>query len=215
MSFFKFALVKEYQAEFNNYYNKPKIKPFSFSVYTKDLKHEKSYIISPSKELKMVFSSNDYNFINMIYNSLLINKKRKMSVAPNNKVFLKRLSLIYLEEIEKEQITIKMLSPLLIRDRDKKLNKDYYKTVEDKDFLEKLNFNLNYLANSFKLDTNNLYIEPLDVKKVVVPIMSVRYDANDGIFTLRGKAETLNTLYKIGIGSRRGEGFGLFEIVND
>jgi CRISPR-associated endoribonuclease Cas6 len=36
---------------------------------------------------------------------------------------------------------------------------------------------------------------------------------NTGIFKLSGDAEDLNMLYKIGIGNRTGQGFGMLEIL--
>jgi CRISPR-associated endoribonuclease Cas6 len=214
MSYFKAAYEKEYVEDFKDSYdgsNDPH--PFSFAVYIKDLAHEDDNIITPLNEIKMVISSNDYTLINLLYNSLLLNRKKKMSIKPNNKIWLERLSLRHLEEIDKEEVKIKMLSPLLIRVRDASQNKDYYKTIEDEGYVNDLNFNLKFQSNLFKLNQENLEIIPLKTKKVVVPLMKVRYDATIGTFLLKGSKETINTLYKIGIGSRRSEGFGLFEIV--
>ncbi|MGI6781391.1 MAG: CRISPR-associated endoribonuclease Cas6 [Acholeplasmataceae bacterium] len=214
MSYFKAAYEKEYKTEFSKQYdslNEPH--PFTFSVYIKDLKHEGSYIIAPDKEIKMVISSNDYTLINILYNSLLMNRNKQMNINPDNKIWLERLSLRHLKQIETKEIKIKMLSPLLVRVRDASNNLDYYKTIEDEDYMEHLNFNLKYLTNLFKLNQEDLEIKPLKAKKVVVPIMKVRYDATTGTFLLKGNQETLNTLYRIGIGSRRSEGFGMFEII--
>lgn len=214
MSYFKFALSKEYIDVFNTYFNNDAaIKNYSFSVYIKDMKYEDNLIVSPTKSIKMILSSNDYSFVTALYNSLLINKGRKMDINPDNKIFLERISLIHLDEIKEDTITIKTLSPILVRDRDRERNKDYYVTVNDSNFIEKLNFNLIYLATHLNLNIDNLKISPIKVRKVVVPLFKVNYDANDGLFELSGNIETLNTLYKVGIGSRRGEGFGLFELV--
>lgn len=213
MSYFKFALSKEYIDVFNTYFNNDAaIKNYSFSVYIKDMKYEDNLIVSPTKSIKMILSSNDYSFVTTLYNSLLINKGRKMDINPGNKIFLERISLIHLDEIKEDTITIKTLSPILVRDRDREKNKDYYVTVNDSNFIEKLNFNLIYLATQLNLNIDNLKISPIKVRKVVVPLFKVNYDANDGLFELSGNIETLNTLYKVGIGSRRGEGFGLFEL---
>lgn len=216
MSYFKFALSKEYYEEFISYYNADgKTKGFSFAVYIKNMKHENNFIISPFKSLVMIISSSDYHFINMLYNALLINRRRKMDVRPDNKIHLEKLSLNYLKDIKENEIKIKMLSPFLIRDRDVLNNKDYYKTIEDEDFIKKANDNLIFLANKFNLETKDLSIKPIKAKKVVIPIMKVRYNATDGKFILKGNIDTLNYFYKNGIGSRRGYGFGLFEIEND
>jgi len=214
-SYFKFALSKEYYDEFSKYYENPQTKNFTFTVFIKNLKHYNGLIISPNKEIIMTISSSDYKFIMLLYNSLLMNKNKKMNISPNNKIRLSQLSLTHLKEINNNEIKIKMLSPLLIRDRDIENNIDSYKTIKDDNFIKYLNDNLIYLAKSLNLNINKLEITPIKTKKVVVPIMQVRYDATIGTFKLKGDLETLNTLYKIGIGSRRSYGFGMFEVIND
>jgi len=214
-SYFKFALSKEYYDEFSKYYENPQTKNFTFTVFIKNLKHYNGLIISPNKEIIMTISSSDYKFIMLLYNSLLMNKNKKMNISPNNKIRLSQLSLTHLKEINNNEIKIKMLSPLLIRDRDIENNIDSYKTIKDDNFIKYLNDNLIYLAKSLNLNINKLEITPIKTKKVVVPVMQVRYDATIGTFKLKGDLETLNTLYKIGIGSRRSYGFGMFEVIND
>jgi|SRR5690554_1911444 len=214
-SYFKFALSKEYYDEFSKYYENPQTKNFTFTVFIKNLKHYNGLIISPNKEIIMTISSSDYKFIMLLYNSLLMNKNKKMNISPNNKIRLSQLSLTHLKEINNNEIKIKMLSPLLIRDRDIENNIDSYKTIKDDNFIKYLNDNLIYLAKSLNLNINKLEITPIKTKKVVVPIMQVRYDATIGTFKLKGDLETLNTLYKIGISSRRSYGFGMFEVIND
>ncbi len=214
-SYFKFALSKEYYDEFSKYYENPQTKNFTFTVFIKNLKHYNGLIISPNKEIIMTISSSEYKFIMLLYNSLLMNKNKKMNISPNNKIRLSQLSLTHLKEINNNEIKIKMLSPLLIRDRDIENNIDSYKTIKDDNFIKYLNDNLIYLAKSLNLNINKLEITPIKTKKVVVPVMQVRYDATIGTFKLKGDLETLNTLYKIGIGSRRSYGFGMFEVIND
>ena len=50
-------------------------------------------------------------------------------------------------------------------------------------------------------------------KKVVVPVFGRNTDASIGIYKLSGSCRLLNILYLAGIGVRRSEGHGKFEII--
>ncbi len=213
LSFLKFSLSKEYDDFFQKtYLDGPLAKPFSFSVYIKNLIHENGFIISPHKTITMIISSNDYELILLLYNSMLLNKNKYTPIKPNNSAKLIRISLKYLDEITENEIQIKMLSPLLVRLHEKESNVDEYLTIQDNKFEEKLNDNVKRMLKDFNIVDDSFLIEPIKANKVVVPIMRINYDATLGTFLLKGKKETLNLLYKIGIGSRRNYGFGLFEI---
>lgn len=49
----------------------------------------------------------------------------------------------------------------------------------------------------------------------VVPFKNLNLPASYGKFLLHADAKLLNYIYKTGIGSRRSEGFGMFEIIRD
>lgn len=214
MSYLKRSFSKEYYKDFEeNYLKGNNLKLFSFSVFIKDVIHQDQYLVCPDKKIVMTISSSDYSLINLLYNSLLINRKWVMNISPNNEIYLDRLSLKYLEEIKTNEIKIKMLSPLLVRVKQEG-NKEFYSSIEDGSFVSDLNSNLRYLVNLWGYSAEGLEIIPVKNKKVVIPILKVRYTGTNGIFILKGKKETLNFLYKIGIGSRRSEGFGLFEVLD-
>jgi CRISPR-associated endoribonuclease Cas6 len=213
MSYFKFALSKEYFDKFETMYIKTtNVKPFSFSTYIKDLRYEGEYAISPTKVLKMYISSNDYNLIMLLYNSILINKNRKMPISPLNSVKLDKITVKYLENIETNSINIKFLSPLLLRLHDRNSNKDYYITCDDSNFNMEITRSIKDLCTFFNINCDTLEIENIALKKVVVKNMRMNFDATAGKMKIKSSPEVLNLLYKIGIGSRRNQGFGLFEI---
>ena len=56
-------------------------------------------------------------------------------------------------------------------------------------------------------------IEPIKAKKVVIPVFGRNTDASLGIFKLKGDRDLLNLLYMAGIGARRSEGKGKFDIL--
>ena len=63
------------------------------------------------------------------------------------------------------------------------------------------------------VDTEGLSIEPVKARKVVVNCFGRKVDANLGIYKLSGNCELLNILYQAGLGARRSEGHGKFEIL--
>ncbi len=170
LSYIKFAFSKTYYDEFEQLYLKtPKRKLFTFSSFVKDMKYENGYIVSPHKEIKMYVSSNDSNLLLMLYNALLINKSRKMDVRPNNKIWIKTINLRYLDKIVNNEITIKFLSPLLLRKHYRDTNKDVYITCEDKTFSSELNLNIKRLCDEFGYPYSFIEIFPQTARKTAGP----------------------------------------------
>lgn len=120
------------------------------------------------------------------------------------------------KNITTNNIKIKFLSPLVVRDRDRKARKDYYHSFSSDQFLEKLKININEQIkkcnfNSDILDDFNLI--PILPKKTVVKFYEKQIECSLGIYMLHGKKELLEYLYKAGIGSKRSSGFGMFQII--
>jgi CRISPR-associated endoribonuclease Cas6 len=180
------------------------------------MKIENGFIISPHKEIKMYISSIDSSLILLIYNSLTKYKYRKMDVSPLNRVWLSEIRLRYLDKVETNEIRIKLLSPLLLRKHDRDTNKDIYVTCEDKMFEQEFNDNIERLCAEFGYSFSKITITSISSRKVITKIMKNSFDATLGTFVLKTEnLELLNILYKIGIGSRRSEGFGMFEVLID
>ena len=57
------------------------------------------------------------------------------------------------------------------------------------------------------------YLDFVCSKKVVVNCFGRKIDANIGIYKITGNPELLNILYQSGIGSRRSEGHGKWEVL--
>ena len=64
------------------------------------------------------------------------------------------------------------------------------------------------------LSTDGFSIEVVKGKKVVVPVFGRNTDASLGVYKIKGNPELLNVLYLSGMGVRRSEGHGKFEIVS-
>ena len=58
-------------------------------------------------------------------------------------------------------------------------------------------------------------ITPIKPFKTVVNTFGNKITGNVGIYQLTGDVHILNLLYQLGIGSRRSQGFGMYEIVSE
>lgn len=106
---------------------------------------------------------------------------------------------------------IKMLSPLIVRQHENGINK--YLAYNDENFTRCFKMSVNKMLESFGLNsTGEIEIQPIKPKKTVVNTFGNKITGNIGAFLLKAEPETLNHLYKLGVGSRRSQGFSMFEI---
>lgn len=193
-------------------------KNFCFSVFMKDFQREGDEFLIKDKLIFNV-SSPDYEFMINLYNGLLkikeFNYKNQYFI---NKV---RIDLIKEKQINSEAVEFNTLSPLCIKDKNNE-------PLEVKD--ERFEKELNYISNKV-LEGYRGYglIKPLVftdrgmVKKVVKEdISGFKKNTNKpfyyvncyaGRFKLQGDANDLNDLHKLGVGFKRGQGFGMIEVI--
>lgn len=132
------------------------------------------------------------------------NSMKLISIRSNNR-----------KDIVDDEIIVKMQSPLIVRRHDSVTNKDIYYTYADEGFSKALCENVEIFIQKMEIvvDTEGLSIEPVKARKVVVNCFGRKVDANLGIYKLSGNCELLNILYQAGLGARRSEGHGKFEIL--
>lgn len=108
-----------------------------------------------------------------------------------------------------------MLSPLIVRRHDAENNKDTYYTCEMDGFQEALKENTAFLIDKMNLPVSaeNFSIQTVKGRKVVVPVFGRNTDASLGVFKLTGSVQLLNVLLLAGLGARRSEGHGKFEVI--
>ncbi|WP_162523492.1 CRISPR-associated endoribonuclease Cas6 [Calorimonas adulescens] len=168
--------------------------------------------------LKLVVSSAVDDFINDFCETLL---KRDDQQLLDQKVFVESLS-VYDRKIRGNEITIKMLSPLVMYStvdiKDKKFT--YYYSPWDKDISGMLKTNLikKYMAISgcfpggqdFDMDTigpkDNRYQKIINYEGTVIKGWM-------GIYKIKGSPELLKVAYDCGLGSKSSMGFGCCEIL--
>ncbi len=215
LSFFKKSL-SEYDNEIYEklYHAKdPIIKPYTFSVFFKDSEFKENRIIVNSKQMELNISIADYEIAVILYNAFN-HQRNKIFHLEHNSMTLKNIVLIQEKQINTEEITIKFMSPLIVRQRENE--KDYYFSVEGEKFLEILKVNIKEqlkLTNYSKDIVDSIKLEKVNGRKTVVKFYEKQMEGSIGTFKLFGNKELLNFLYRAGIGSRRSSGFGMFEII--
>jgi len=182
------------------------------------------YLKSP---VEFYISSIDPAFLITLYNGLINDK-----IYPfiyNNSVFINKDKVIFINErkITESQIRFKTLSPILIESKEEKplipiLNKENSKS----NLFER---ELNYITDTILKGVRNgiglkeeLKFIPLNIRKEVVKHKIKERNETEKIYTftcfsgtfeLYGDPEDLDAIYKLGIGLRRAQGFGMVEVL--
>lgn len=222
VSLFKEALKKVNKDYYEKLYyfgekNNKQSKNFCFSTYLKDFRIDED-LISIKDRVILNISTSDYEFGINIYNGLL-----QMNTFKYKGFILEKIKISLVKEnfIGCSEITVKTMSPICIKDKEGK-----FLSPNDENYEKELN----YAANQSLINSRGyglyeeLAIEPVSIKKVVVKedIRDFKANANKdifyvtaygGIFKLRGHIEDLNMIYQNGLGLRRGQGFGMIELL--
>lgn len=216
MSNFKGPLSNLYSGVFDELYSRDKIKPksFTFSVYFQNAKIEKEKIIIPSKKFKVTLSSYDSATVLFFYNSMLLKLNQTSKIPMKTTITLNGLSLKDIPDIEKDEVKIKFLSPLLVRDKNEE--SELYLDYKSQEFEEKLNIITKNFIDTLSdndFSSNEIELIPLEAKQTVVKNMKLLFNASYGTYLLKGDHKLLTILQNSGMGSRRGEGFGMFKVI--
>lgn len=232
LSFIKNSLKKNFKESYKEIYeSKPIMKFFTFSVYLPKPKIEKDKIELGENYFNAVFSIYDNKRFIEFYNSFnsMINKEKKNKEnsypLKNNKMELKNITMVNEKNIMSNRIRIKFLSPLVLRNHKeitinkKRKGEDIYFDFNDRDFNEQINYSVSRLIKDLKLNgvNSNIKLKPYNnlARKTVVSFKNILINSSIGEYILEGDSELLNILYKTGIGSRRSEGFGMFEVIEE
>ena len=151
--------------------------------------------------------------------SAFIGQKNKVYPLENkNFMILKNIK----NEKEEKIINLKAIfkttigGGLCVRDHDRESNKDVYYVYSDKEFREKLQVILNnelIKAGFTKEEVNEIKVNPIQCKKVVVKHYRRYIDTTTGMFEIQADNKILQHFYNVGIGSRKSAGFGMLDLV--
>ncbi|WP_300756528.1 CRISPR-associated endoribonuclease Cas6 [uncultured Brachyspira sp.] len=216
------------------YKDNTKMKAFTFGVFLPDAKINNDNIeISLTDKgksyINVTFSIFDNELFIELYNSFnnMLNKKYPKDENTKSQMImtLKKITMQNEKPIKQNKILIKFLSPLVLRNHNRETNKDIYVTFKDDNFNSILNQSAERLAKEFDFESSQIKLTPLNLtdnngniiqeesKTTVVPFKELLINVSYGKFCLEGDIKLLNNLYKTGIGSRRSDGFGLFEVL--
>ncbi|WP_041720668.1 CRISPR-associated endoribonuclease Cas6 [Alkaliphilus metalliredigens] len=193
-------------------------KDFTFSLYLGDCKFLREEILVPSKKIYLNFSTYHNEDGIMFFNSMLMNKGKAFSIRDNTytigKINLKREKLI-----TEHQVIFKTMSPIVAREHQGDNKKTWYHSLNTEEgqavFLENLQYQLkDAFGEGILMDSRKLSIEvSQDNKEVKVKNYGIEILSNLAKIRIQGAPYILDYLYKAGIGSKRGSGFGMVDIV--
>ena len=216
LSFIKKSLSEYSEEYYKRLYdgNKPIIKPYTFSVFFEKPKIDNEEIILAKKYFDLNIAIQDYEIAVALYNSFN-HEKNKSFLIRNNSWKLTNIIMLPEKNITAESINIKFQSPLVARNRQNQ--KDYYYSYTNPEkFLETLKINIReeLKITDIPLETIETFeITPIEPKKVIIKFYEKQIETSIGKFNIKGDKRLLEYLYKVGLGSKRSAGFGMFQII--
>lgn len=211
------ASVQNYSSDFfDNLFDKSKsiLKSYSFAYYLPEAVFKGDKIYLGHNSFTIYFSDADTREILQFFNAFR-GMQFKSYPMNGNSMRLISIGMQKLKEITDSEIVVKMQSSLLVRKHNWEDNSDIYYTYNQEGFAETLKENVKLFVNrmGYPVSVDEFSIIPIKGKKVVTTVFGRNTDANIGIFKLSGSPELLNLLYLAGIGVRRSEGHGKFQII--
>lgn len=194
------------------------VKDFTFSLYLGQCKFFRENILIPEKKIVLNFSTFHAEDGIMFYNSFLTNKSKKIQIK-DNVLTINKINLVKEKPIYDNTIVLKTLSPVVVRSHRGDNNKTWYHSLRTEEgqvvFRENLKYQLqDAFGKRVLYDFNNLHFEfGQNNKEVKVKNYGIEVLSNIGIIKITGQPYILDYLYKAGIGSKRGSGFGMVDII--
>lgn len=215
ISWIKHALENYDENLYKEMYDSNHKKTFTFATILPKPQFGKEEVILKDNQFSIIFSAYNYVYALHIYNAFLKQKYQKYSLH-QNAMTLTNMILIPEKEIIENEITIKMSSPMIVRNHDRETRKDIYYAFNKEGFEKYLRINIEEQLQAENLDTKILEefkITPVQAKKIIIPVYEKMIECSIGIFKLQGDKTLLNYLYCAGIGAKKAMGFGLFEVI--
>jgi CRISPR-associated endoribonuclease Cas6 len=208
-SLLKEALKKANDKLFERYYGTLHVlKPFTFSVYFPELIGQEGEQFNVGNKVILNFSTSSYELGTYVYNGLLSHRTFPL--------FDNALTLIHVElkrpiTLSQKAATFRTLAPVLVNNKG---NADWYLLPGEEGFQKGLEFAVSEIARTFLGDGNvSIELRPVRLQRKVVRHYNMDMQGFVGVFELRSQPEVLNLIYKIGLGMRRSQGFGMLEMV--
>ena len=216
LSFLKASIENYSQDLFEKLYNKRQsvVKMCCWSCYLPQAQFASDRIRLGMNKFTINFSDADIGELVMFFNAFSLMKYKTFHMNRNS-MKLMSVKTKRLREIEETEIIVKMQSSLVARKHNSDDNTDIYYTCDDPEFPEIVKENLRIFLQKVNIERNinDFSITHVKGKKVVARIMERNVDTSIGIYKITGHPRLLELLYAAGIGTRRSEGHGKFEII--
>ncbi|MBF4694002.1 CRISPR-associated endoribonuclease Cas6 [Fusibacter ferrireducens] len=220
------SLLKQFYQDLDvSYYNdifvnkKTQPKQYTFSLYFGKCKFESETIYVPDQKVMLNFSTIDPKDGIMFYNAFISNKGKSILIK-ENEMQIQSIRLIQEKTITSEDVVFKTMSPIVVREHEGDNKKTWYHSLGTiqgrKQFEQNLRVQLiEYFGESIQYELETIQFEYSEAFKVVkVRNYGIEVDSNIGIIKMKAKPFITEYLYKSGIGSKRGSGFGMVDIIS-
>lgn len=202
MSFFKESIKNSSPKLYDEYYGNCKKKNFTYSTQIKDIKFSKDRIVTSNNSFVVLLSTNDENFGYLVYNSCLNSINKINPLKDDNFMILTSITRKKETLINTNKLLCKTLSPICICEHKPNDNSSTrFISIQREDFVSQIK------------EKYNVDIIPINCKVTIVQHQNMKFECTSGEFALVGNIDKLNELYNNGLGSRTGEGFGMFKII--
>lgn len=209
LSLIKVALSKNYPEEYEKLYlNSNQSKHYTFSLKMSHPVFENDVILLSSPEIVLDISSSDEYYALLLYNAFQKINRYTLPLQDNNGLSVVKTTIIPTKKITQNNIFVKFISPMVIRKHISGQPDKYY-IYNDDEFLPTLKF---IIDRQFGREIN-ISIEPICPKKTVVLAFGTKIRSSLGTYRITSDPEVLDVISKGGIGSRRSEGFGYFQVI--
>lgn len=204
---------------FEEYYKNTKSKPFTFAIAFENPKFSRDYVTFDNNIVKMYFSVSDENRAGLILqNGFLKMKGINFKLSENNEMKLVSVRRLNEKLIMSDRALFKTLSgsSVVVRDHNRKTNKDKYFTVEDENYINELEKNIKVQCEKagYTLeDIKKIKVNEVNGRKIVSKNYEVYIDSVSGVFDISATSEILQYLYTVGLGSKRSAGYGTIDLV--
>ncbi len=153
----------------------------------------------------------------MFYNAFTEQKHNWYPLPLGNSMRMEQIVIEREEVIVANDIDVRFISPLCVRQHDKKTNKDQYYSYGKDGFNERLSKvleqELSYHGGLYDGMLNDFHLEPINCKKTVIKYHKQSIEATLGTFRMHGTIPLLTHFYLAGFSSKRSAGFGYFDII--
>jgi CRISPR-associated endoribonuclease Cas6 len=190
------------------------MKPFTFGVYLPKPQFTESTINLNTTEITLNFSTSEAKLGIYFYNSLVKKRFEPFPLPGGNQLLLKRVILIKEKRISSSEAVFKTLSPFLVRLHHQMTNEDEYLTRDHNMLVSQTEIIIGVMLEKLTGKKERVDFMPVKLNKaILIKHFGMIVDGNTGVFKLTGRPEVLEFIYRVGIGSRRSEGFGLLEVI--